>query len=228
MTKILIVEDDVNLGSTLSGAFEMQNFLVRYLSSGDSVMEELTAFNPDILLLDVILNGKLDGFEIAKQIRDNCYVPIIFTTSCDGNEDFKKGFGIENTDYIRKPYRLMEVLLRVNSLLSKQKQAGVSHHTYKIGDYCFFSAEQTLKSGCKNIHLNNYESAVLTLLCKNIETFISKKDIIELIWHEKDTTIKEGSLNNVLSTLRKHFSDDEHILLEGRIKLGVKLSITEQ
>jgi len=227
MKRVLIVEDDVNLGTTLTGALEMQDFQVRYLTSGDTVMEELTVFRPDILLLDVILNGKLDGFEIAKQVRENHNVPIIFTTSCDGNEDLKKGFSIENTDYIRKPYRLMEILLRVNNLLSKQMQAGINNNAYKIGNYCFCPAEQTLKSGCKEKHLNNYESGVLTLLCKNMETFISKKNIIELVWHEKDTIIKEGSLNNVLSNLRKQFNEDDRITLEGRIKLGVKLSITE-
>jgi len=225
MTRILIVEDDVNLGTTLSGALEMQNFQVRYLTNGDSVMEELNTFQPDILLLDVILNGKLDGFEIARQVRVKQDLPILFTTSCDGNKDLTTAFSIENTDYIRKPYRLMEVLLRINSLLSKQKQAASNDTTYQIGDYCFCSAEQTLKYGCKSLHLNNYESAVLNLLCKNMEAFISKKNIIELVWHEKDTIIKEGSLNNILSTLRKHFNEDGRILLEGRIKLGVKLSI---
>ena len=96
-----------------------------------------------------------------------------------------------------------------------------------MGNYRFFPAEQSLKFIDSDTHLNNYESAVLTLLCDNMNTFISKKEIVELVWHEKQTKIKEGSLNNILTNLRKYLSKDSRIVMESRIKLGIKLTLKE-
>jgi DNA-binding response OmpR family regulator len=226
MLKALVVEDDTNLGLPLTGALEMQKFKVRYLAVGDRVLEEFRLFRPDIVLLDVILNNGLDGFEIGKAIRAESVVPIVFTTSRDGNNDFKTSFSIENTDYVRKPYRLMEVMLRVENMLSRQ-HAAVSGNTYQVGNYRFFPAEQSLKFIDSDTHLNNYESAVLTLLCNNMNTFVSKKEIVELVWHERQTKLKEGSLNNILTNLRKYLSKDSRIVMESRIKLGIKLTFKE-
>ncbi|HEY5589873.1 MAG TPA: response regulator transcription factor [Paludibacter sp.] len=226
MQKVLIIEDDVNLGITLTGALEMQHFKVHYLTNGENVMKEFHTFQPDIVLLDVILNAELDGFEIGKLIRAESNVPILFTTSRDGNEDFQMGFSIENTDYVRKPYRLMEILLRIEKILSKQ-QDDTTNNTYQVGNYSFFPAEQSLKIKDTVAHLNNYESAVLTLLCKNINTFISKREIIECVWQVKETKIKEGSLNNILTNLRKYLNKDGCVGMESRINVGIKLTLKE-
>jgi len=227
MNKVLIIEDDVNLGTTLSGVLEMQNFEVRYLINGENVLNELNNFQPDIVLLDIILNAELDGFEIGKLIRKESNVPILFTTSRDGNDDFKMGFSIYNTDYVRKPYHLMEVLVRIENMLSKQHHSEVFDNTYYLGNYRFLPSEQSLKFTDSNTHLNNYESAVLTLLCKNINTFISRKEIIESVWNIKEVKIKEGSLNNILSNLRKYLKRDGRIVMESIINLGIKLTLKE-
>ena len=227
MNKVLIIEDDVNLGTTLSGVLEMQNFEVRYLINGENVLNELNNFQPDIVLLDIILNAELDGFEIGKLIRKESNVPILFTTSRDGNDDFKMGFSIYNTDYVRKPYHLMEVLVRIENMLSKQHHSEVLNNTYYLGNYRFLPSEQSLKFIDTNTHLNNYESAVLTLLCKNIDTFISRKQIIESVWNIKEVKIKEGSLNNILTNLRKYLNRDGRIVMESIINLGIKLTLKE-
>jgi len=228
MHRVLIVEDDVNLGIPLTGALEMKNYQVRYLTAGDTVMEELRLFQPHIVLLDVILNGVLDGFEIGKQIRLESNVPILFTTSRDGNDDFKNGFSIGNTDYVRKPYRLIEVLLRMENLIGKQQCANAFDDAYHVGNYSFFPAEQSLQINDTVTHLNNYESAVLTLLCKNFNTFISKREIIECVWQVKETKIKEGSLNNILTNLRKYLNKDGSVRMESRINLGIKLTVIKE
>jgi two-component system, OmpR family, response regulator TrcR len=227
MKRILIVEDNVNLGVPLSGTLEMQNYQVLYLTCGDKVMEELHQFNPDIIIMDIMLNGVLDGFEIGKQIRAEKETPILFTTSRDGNDDFKQGFSIENTDYVRKPYRLMEVLLRLNNLLALQEKNTKPDAIFHIGHFSFFPVEQSLKYEYEKIHLNNYESAVLALLCKNIDVFVSRAKIIEQVWNEKDSKLKEGSLNNVLTNLRKYLNQDSNIVLETKVRLGVKLTFND-
>ena len=223
MYKILIVEDDVNLGIPLTGALEMQGYKVLYLTNGEQVIEEFLRFKPDIVILDIILNGLLDGFEIGELIRGKKDTPILFTTSRDGNEDFWAGFSIENTDYARKPYRLMEVMMRISNLLSRQNKTAANPEIFKIGHFCFSPEEQSLKYEYEEIHLNNHESAVLGLLCKNMGTFISREKIIEQVWHEQDAKLKEGSLNNILTNIRRYLNRDDSIGLESKIGLGVKL-----
>lgn len=223
MKRILIVEDDVNLGTPLASILEMQNYTVHYLASGEKVMEELQVFQPDIVLLDVMLNGEQDGFEIGKQIRAAGNLPIIFTTSRDSNEDFKTGFGIENTDYVRKPYKLMEVMLRIDNLLLKQQTITAKPAAFQIGHFSFMPAQQSLEFEYGDIHLNNYETAVLTLLCENTGAFVSRQQVIETVWNEKETKLKEGSLNNILSNLRKYLQKDNNIQLESKTGPGIRL-----
>ena len=227
MKRILIVEDDVNLGIPLTGALEMQDYKVSYHSNGEGIMEEFKKFKPDLVILDVILNGELDGFDIAKLIRLESNVPILFTTSRDGNEDFKTGFSINNTDYVRKPYRLMEVTLRIENLISKQEKGTKKTDLFQIGKFSFSPDEQLLEFETEKIHLNNYESAVFDLLCENMNAFVSRKKIIENVWNEKETSLKEGSLNNILTKLRKYLMSDTHIIMESKMKLGVKLTIIQ-
>jgi len=219
MKKILIVEDDLNLGTTLAGVLESQSYKVQYLSSGKTVLNELNIFEPDLIILDVMLNEELDGFDISKQIRSISKTPVLFTTSRDGNDDFINGFSMDNTDYVRKPYKVMEVLKRIEKLLEMQTKK----ESFTIGHFSFFPCEQSLKYDCGNISLNNYESAVLSLLCKNMGNFISKKTIIQVVWNQEDPKLKDASLNNILTILRKHLKKDNSVMLETRVGLGVRI-----
>lgn len=232
MKKILIVEDDVNLGLPLTGALEMQEYKVSYLSNGDKALNEFRNFKPDLVILDIALNGKLDGFDIAKRIRIESKVPILFTTSRDGNEDLKTGFSIANTDYVRKPYRLMEVMLRIENLLSKQEEVLTTQEiitkkkdVFQIGNYSFTPCEHLLLYECEKIHLNNYESVVLNMLCKNKNQYLSRNTIIEEVWKVDDSNLKDASLSNTVSNLRKHLSKDDSISIDSKIKLGIQLKI---
>lgn len=225
MKKILIIEDDINLGTTLTGALEMQEYKVEYLSNAVNALDLFGKFQPDIVILDVMLNDLLDGFEIGRLIREISNVPILFTTSRDGNDDLKTGLGMINSDYIRKPYRLMEVTLRIDNLLKRFSSTQLKSETIQIGQFSFFLDERALKYECDKIQLNNYETAVLSLLCNNKNTFISREQIIKTVWNEENTKIKQGSLNNTLTRLRKYLSRDTRIELESRINFGVMLKI---
>ena len=223
MTKILLIEDDINLGTTLMGALEMINYRVHHIFNGDNLLKELADFEPELILLDVNLNTKLDGFDIGTLIRKKYETPIIFTTSRDESEDLKAGFSIANTDYVRKPYRVMEIEMRIKNLLSKQT-GYEKEGTFLFGDFSFYPAEQSIKYEDTKFHLNNYETAVLTLLCQNKDSFVNKQKIIELVWNSDQPKLKEGALNNVLSNLRKYLKPSVTIELECKIGLGVKLS----
>jgi len=223
MTKILLIEDDINLGTTLMGALEMMDYKVRHLFNGEDIMTELADFQPQLILLDVNLNTALDGFDIGKLIRKKYQTPIIFTTSRDESEDLKTGFSIANTDYVRKPYRVMEIELRIKKLLSKQTSSE-KENTFQFGDFIFYPYEHSVRYEGTKFHLNNYETAVLDLLCQHKDTFVSKQKIIELVWNCDQPKLKAGALDNILSNLRKYLKPGTSIELECRIGLGVKLT----
>ena len=225
MKKVLIVEDDINLGTTMAGSLEIKNMNVYYSDGKGSVFEIFEHFQPEIVLLDVLMGGKKAGFEIAGKIRAKYLTPIIFITSLDTPEDLSKAFSFENTDYINKPFNMMEVFLRINKLLSHQSRFNVVENYYQLGDFAFYPEEHVLKKEDKRVHLNNLETAVLAVLCKNINMQISRSEIIAEVWGIEDCKIKEASLNNILCSLRKRFAEEPRIKIESLMKLGVKLTM---
>jgi two-component system response regulator VicR len=223
MLKVLMIEDDLNLGTTLRGALEERSYSVRYLTGGATVLKELAQFQPDIVLLDVNLNEEMDGFQISRKIREVSDVPLLFTTSRDENTDFDQAFSIPNTDYVRKPYRLAEVLKRIEKLVVKDTPV----LQYEIGEITFYPEQHKLVAEGEDVFLNNYASEVLVLLCRNKGNFISREVLIETVWKIKDTKLKEGSLNNNITFLRKYLEKDPTVMLESKIKLGLRLRIEE-
>jgi len=228
MKKVLIVEDDVNLGSTLAGILEIKKLNVHYSNGYDDVLFVFNQFNPDIILMDVLLPGDQNGFKIAEKIRKNKnQVPIIFITSLEGAVAMKKAFSFTNADYINKPFRVQEVLLRMDKLLSKQYRFNLTENFYRIGDTLFFPEEQLLRRANNKIHLNKYQTMVLVVLCNNQDNYLSRNDIIQDVWGVDNCKIKENSLNNVLSALRKYFADDSKVEISSVMKLGVKLYVED-
>lgn len=225
MKKVLIVEDDINLGTTITSSLEMRKMNVQYSDGGGNVIEIFERFKPNIVLLDVLMGGKKTGFEIAGMIRAHYRTPIIFITALNAPEDLKKAFSFENADYINKPFNMVEVFLRIDKFLLHQSRFNVLDNYYQLGLYTFYSDENSLVKADKSIHLNNCETAVLTVLCKNINSLVNRSEIISTVWGVDDCKMKEGSLNNVISSLRKRLSDDSRIKIKSIIKVGVKLTM---
>jgi DNA-binding response OmpR family regulator len=224
MSKILFVDDDIPLGLAVASTLEMKNHDVKFLSGGWNILQEIKEFHPDIILLDVVLNEKIDGFEIGRQIRSNFKTPIIFTTALDGNDDIDAAFSIINTDYIRKPYRALEIIKRIERMLQKN----LTITTYNIGTYIFLPCERVLKYELNEINLNHLEAAVLSILYDNLSKFVSREEIIKIVWNLSDSKLKDKSLNNILSSLRKCFEQDRFIEIECRNKLGVRMIVKNE
>jgi DNA-binding response OmpR family regulator len=225
MKKVLIVEDDINLGTTIAGSLEIKKMNVCYSDGQGNVLDIFEQFQPNIVLLDVLMDGKKAGFEIARKIRLKYLTPIIFITALDAPEDLKKAFSFENIDFINKPFNIMEVLLRINKLLSHQCRFNVVENFYQLGSFSFYPDEHALKKENVNVHLNNCETAVLTVLCQHINLHVSRIEIISIVWGVEDWKVKEGSLNNIISSLRKRFAEEPGVKIESVIKLGVRLTM---
>lgn len=119
----------------------------------------------------------------------------------------------------------MELLLRIKNILQRtasQKQDEPVH----VGSFWFYPEERTLKIECDHIRLNNMETAVLSMLCKSFDQYVSREEIVREVWGEDDLKLKEASLNNTISRLRSYLKKDNKISIESRNSLGVKLSVS--
>ena len=120
---------------------------------------------------------------------------------------------------------MTEVLLRIQKFGYKEPQT--KKETISISQYNFCPSEQLLQFNCEKIHLNNYETAVLTLLCKHRNAYITREELIKQVWGETQTGLKSASLNNILSRLKKYLAKDKQVQIVSVIKLGVRLEVKE-
>ena len=224
MEKILLVEDDINLAFILVEELRIERFEVLHLSKGKDVLLAIDDFRPDIILLDVNLQSTLNGFEIAKKIRFSSNLPIIFTTSRTLSEDLEIGFSIGNVDYLKKPFGICELTLRIKEMLSRNLRRDHQIIQYQIGEYLFNPSEKLLQINDEKIRLQKNECAVLTLLCKSNEKVVKKDDLLMSVWNDLDLKQKEASLYNIVSSLRNKLKRDEKISITAFPKIGWKLT----
>lgn len=225
MKRILLIEDDANLTFMLTDGLESEGFVLQHIAEGEAALNKLEIFQPDIVLLDVNLKGKLNGFDIGKKIRETSRIPIIFTTSRTRIEDIQEGFKIGNVDYLKKPFGIRELVLRINELLAHVPKENTPVKRYQIGFFAFIPSENNLEMTKEKIHLQKNECAVLTLLCENEGQVVGKKKILETVWDETDLKQKEASLHNIMSSLRSKLSKDNSIAIETIPKIGWKLTV---
>ncbi|ADQ80888.1 two component transcriptional regulator, winged helix family [Paludibacter propionicigenes WB4] len=224
-TKVLLVEDDANLAFMLTDGLEAEGFEVQHVDEGEKVLQTMTRFCPCIILLDVNLKGVMNGFETGAKIRQTAQLPIIFITSRTQAEDLQTGFQLGNVDYLKKPFGMRELVLRINELLQRNERKTICDEVSRIGNYLFSASEQSLQLETEKIHLPKNECAVLNMLFKNRGRVLSKKEILETVWNEPDLKSKEPSLNNILFSLRSKLSNDSAISIETIPKVGWKLTI---
>ena len=164
---------------------------------------------PDICVLDIMLPNK-DGFTIADEIRDlNEEVPIIFLTAKTQTEDVVKGFSLGGNDYIRKPFSMEELIVRIQNLL-KNKQEGsqkISGGTATIGKYNFQLNRQMLSNGKEERKLSYRESELLKLLYENRDKIIDRKDILNFLWGN-DSFFNSRNLDVYITKLRSYLKED--------------------
>jgi len=227
MSKVLLVEDDASLAFMIKDGLESEDFEVLHFHEAEVVMEQLPVFRPDIVLLDVNLKGAMDGFELSRKIRLISQVPVIFITSRTQIEDLQEAFKIRNIDYLKKPFGIRELVLRINELLVRFPKQVQGEKNYQIGEIFFSPSEQNLKMVEEKVRLQKNECAVLTLLCENKGKVVNKKNILEAVWNsEPDLKLKEASLHNILSSLRSKLSKDENIIIETIPKIGWMLKVS--
>ncbi len=227
MKKILLVEDDPNLGLLLQDYLQLKGkFEVILCKDGEEGLRTFTKHNFDLLILDVMMPRK-DGFTLGKDIRRiNEKVPIIFATAKGMIEDKTQAFNLGGDDYITKPFRIEELLLRINALLKRANNSEKSEEEkqthFKIGNYEFDFTTQVIALGNSQQKLSTKEAELLRLLCLRKNDVLTREEALLNIWHD-DNYFNGRSMDVFLSKIRKYLKDDpgvEIINVHGR---GYKL-----
>lgn len=208
-TKILYVEDELFLGKIVKESLESRGFEVVMESDGAKATELFKKINPDVCVLDIMLPNK-DGFTIADEIRDiNEEVPIIFLTAKTQTEDVVKGFSLGGNDYIRKPFSMEELIVRVQNLLRRKIDGPqkITGDNVQLGTYNFHLTRQLLTNGKDEKKLSYRESELLRLLYEHRDKIIDRKDILNLLWGN-DSFFNSRNLDVYVTKLRSYLKED--------------------
>lgn len=207
-TKVLYVEDELFLGKIVRESLETRGFEVVMEDDGGKATALFKKSQPDICILDVMLPNK-DGFTIADEIRElDEEVPIIFLTAKTQTEDVVKGFSLGGNDYIRKPFSMEELIVRINNALRKKNDDKKIHgDNVTLGKFNFQLNRQTLNNGESERKLSYRESELLKLLYQNRDKVIDRKDILNLLWGN-DSFFNSRNLDVYITKLRSYLKED--------------------
>lgn len=208
--KVLYVEDELFLGKIVKESLETRGYEVLMETDGDKVLPLFKSSSPDVCVLDVMLPNK-DGFTIAEEIREvDNQIPILFLTAKTQTQDLVKGFQLGGNDYIRKPFSMEELIVRIENVL-KYKNGGKptddKKDEVKIGKYTFHLNRQTLQDNGNEKKLSFRESELLKLLYENKDKIIDRRDILNLLWGN-DNFFNSRNLDVYITKLRGYLKSD--------------------
>lgn len=214
MTQILLVEDDETLSELISEYLSEQGYDVTVRADAKAALDTAYERNFDILILDVKL-PKGDGFSLLRELRRlGNDAPAIFTTSLNALQDLEIGYKSGCDDYLKKPYELKELLLRIQILI-KRKFSHVNDEFIELnGGYKFYPSSKTLRQNGQIINLSNKESELLALFLENKNALLSKETIFEKIWNYGEEP-SELSLRVYVKNLRRILGKDAIINRRG-------------
>jgi DNA-binding response OmpR family regulator len=207
--KVLYVEDELFLGKIVKESLESRGFDVAMESDGAKATALYKKTEPDVCVLDVMLPNK-DGFAIADEIRDlNEEIPIIFLTAKTQTEDVVKGFLVGGNDYIRKPFSMEELIVRIQNALRLKKESPtkINGDHVTIGKFNFNINRQLLTDGKAERKLSFRESELLKLLYENRDKIIDRKEILNLLWGN-DSFFNSRNLDVYITKLRGYLKND--------------------
>ncbi|MGB9747432.1 MAG: response regulator transcription factor [Bacteroidales bacterium] len=224
-TRILLAEDDENLGMLLREYLQARDFEADLFGDGEKAFRSFEKNHYDICILDIMMPVK-DGFTLAKEIRMiNSDIPIIFLTAKSMKEDVIEGFRIGADDYITKPFSMEELIFRIEAILRRTKSEGADKQTvFKLGNYTFDSSRQLLIRGTEERKLTTKESELLRLLCLNKNRILERNFALKSIWID-DTYFNARSMDVYITKLRKYLKDDPDIQIMNIHGKGYKLIV---
>ena len=223
-----MVEDEVILGQVIKETLELRGFDIVHCVNGVEGWELFKSFAPDLCIVDVMMPRK-DGISLVKDIRTiNEQVPIIFLTAKSQTEDVLQGFRAGADDYMKKPFSMEELLMRINVLLKRSapvlhKKEESKQAQYSIGDFCLLPYKNELTyRNTTAIKLSQRETDLLQLLVLSANEIVLRKDVLLKLWGE-DNFFNARNMDVYISKLRKHFEKDSSIEIINVRGVGFKL-----
>ena len=227
--RVLVVEDDKNLGKVLTDYLTSKNYLVQLAEDGEIGFDFFTNYDYDIIILDVMMPKK-DGFSLAKDIRKmNKDIPIIFLTAKSHKENIIKAFNLGADDYLTKPFSIEELLLRMDAVLKRTVKIDKIEldDNFIIGSYTFHHNQNLLiSSSGTNYKLTTKENDLLKLFCENINSKVDRSLALMKIWGD-DSYYNARSMDVYIAKLRKYLREDKKIDLKTIHGFGFKLLILD-
>jgi DNA-binding response OmpR family regulator len=208
--KVLYVEDEIFLAKIVSETLQGRGYNVVLESDGGKAVDLFVKEQPDVCVLDIMLPNK-DGFAIADEIREkDSKVPIIFLSAKSQTSDVVNGFRLGANDYIRKPFSIEELIVRIENVLKTKNQPEEEPDEVRIGNYAFNTKRQTLNHPDDQKKLSYRESELLRLLYENREKIVERTEILTLLWGS-DSFFNSRNLDVYITKLRSYLKLDPAI-----------------
>lgn len=223
--KVLLAEDDKNLGTILKTYLEAKGFPATLCLNGQEAYNEFLKGSYDFCIIDVMMPVK-DGFTLAREIRvADKKIPILFLTAKSMQEDKLRGFELGADDYITKPFSMEELLMRMQAIMRRivdTKPSGPGDNLFRLGTFTFDYTRQILISGSEELKLTSKEAELLKLLCENTNDVLDRSFALKKIWGD-DSYFNARSMDVYITKLRKYLKPDPGIELLNVHGIGFKL-----
>lgn len=221
---ILFAEDEQALGMIVRDSLQSRDFAVDYFDNGKDALASFLNKKYDILVLDVMM-PEMDGFTLASEVRKiNNSVPIIFLTAKSQVEDVVEGFEIGGNDYLKKPFSMEELIVRIKALTGRivSNNTAQNLEIINIGEYTFDYVNQTLKHQLFEKQLTHREAELLKILCSNRNSVVDRKATLLDLWGD-DSFFNARSMDVFITKLRKYLKHDPSIQIINIRGIGYKL-----
>lgn len=223
MPRILLIEDEVLLGKIVRESLEVRGFDMFHAVNGKEGLKRYHELNPDLIVLDIMM-PEMDGISLAKEIRRNDkQTPIIFLTAKSQTTDIVKGFESGGNDYLKKPFSMDELVVRIKELLNRNSTpAPLQSQVFSIGKYTFDYEKQNLKIEEETYLLSHREAEILMRLCLHQNKVLERREVLLDLWGD-DSFFNARSMDVFISKLRRYLKGDPEVQIVNIRGVGYKL-----
>lgn len=224
--KILFVEDEEDLTLIVADTLRGQGYKVITAADGVAGLDRFKSEGADVVVADVMM-PKMDGFSMAKEIRKlSPTVPLLFLTAKSTIDDVEEGFEIGANDYLKKPFELRELIVRIKALLRRHNTNRDADIKFFIGSYIFNITTQTLSLKGQNRELSHFEAKILEQLVTNIGKTVDASELMIALW-QRDEPSNRNSLHGYIHKLRRALRHDPSISIINQRGFGYMLTIND-
>ena len=226
---VLLVEDEATLAMIIKDTLEGQGFRIRLAGDGEEGLRLFFEEKPDVLVADVMM-PRMDGFEMVRRIRKtDKHTPVLFLTARSTMNDVVEGFEIGGNDYLKKPFGMQELMVRIKALLGRAarqtpEDKTTDMTTFEIGDYHFDATAQRLAYNGRETELSHRESEILRRLCEHKDNVTDMRQMLLDLWGD-DSFFNQRSLHVFITKLRHKLAKDERIRIVNVRGIGYKLIV---